>query len=243
MNRKTDAFGRVLLDYYNGDKDARILIERDDGFLDFDVGPELYFSPYSKWHPQERKAMKFVRGRVLDIGCGTGRHSLYLQGKGHDVLGIDVSPLTLRVCKLRGLKKTRRLSIAGVSPKLGPFDSIILMGNNFGLFENMARARVYLRRFLKVTSDQGRIIAQFVDPYDTTYPYHLSYHRLNRRRGRSGGQLRIRVRYKNHVGPWRDYLFVSLKELKQILVGSGWHIAYLLHQKNSSAYFVVLEKN
>jgi ubiquinone/menaquinone biosynthesis C-methylase UbiE len=37
--------------------------------------------------------MKYVKGRrVLDIGCGVGRHALYLQNEerqGFDVLGID----------------------------------------------------------------------------------------------------------------------------------------------------------
>jgi cyclopropane fatty-acyl-phospholipid synthase-like methyltransferase len=39
----------------------------------------------------EKKSMGYVKGRtVLDIGCGPGRHALYLQNeRGFDVLGID----------------------------------------------------------------------------------------------------------------------------------------------------------
>jgi 2-polyprenyl-3-methyl-5-hydroxy-6-metoxy-1,4-benzoquinol methylase len=44
------------------------------------------------------EAMQFVKGRVLDVGCGEGRHSLYLQEKWFDVLGIDISPLAIKVC-------------------------------------------------------------------------------------------------------------------------------------------------
>ncbi len=51
--------------------------------------------------------MEFVNGRVLDVGCGAGRHSLYLQKKGFDVLGIDVSPLAVKVCRLKGVKKLK----------------------------------------------------------------------------------------------------------------------------------------
>ena len=37
-----------------------------------------------------------VRGPVLDVGCGTGELSLFLARQGHDVLGIDLSPLAVR---------------------------------------------------------------------------------------------------------------------------------------------------
>jgi SAM-dependent methyltransferase len=37
-----------------------------------------------------------VRGPVLDVGCGTGELSLFLARRGHDVLGIDLSPLAIR---------------------------------------------------------------------------------------------------------------------------------------------------
>jgi len=78
--------------------------------------------------------MRYAKGRILDIGCGGGRISLYFQRKGSDVLGIDVSPLAIKVCKLRGLRKARVMSITGVSPRLGKFDTILVIGNDFGLY-------------------------------------------------------------------------------------------------------------
>jgi 2-polyprenyl-3-methyl-5-hydroxy-6-metoxy-1,4-benzoquinol methylase len=86
-----DAFGRALLDHLNG-HDAHSIIERDDGFVDLDGGPAVYFEDYPKWATIERRAMRYVRGDVLDIGCGAGRVALYLQERGHEVTGIDVSP-------------------------------------------------------------------------------------------------------------------------------------------------------
>jgi 2-polyprenyl-3-methyl-5-hydroxy-6-metoxy-1,4-benzoquinol methylase len=61
--------------------------------------------------------MKSVKGRVLDIGVGAGRHSLYLQEKGFNVLGIDVSPLILEVCRKRGLKKSKLMQIESANFK------------------------------------------------------------------------------------------------------------------------------
>ena len=52
-------------------------------------------------------AMEFVRGRVLDMGVGAGRHALHLQAQGHDVVGIDNSPKAVEVCRLRGLEDAR----------------------------------------------------------------------------------------------------------------------------------------
>jgi SAM-dependent methyltransferase len=34
----------------------------------------------------------WVRGKVLDVGCGTGEHTIYLSALGYDVCGLDSSP-------------------------------------------------------------------------------------------------------------------------------------------------------
>lgn len=76
-----DAFGHEVYDYPN-EGSAYEIIERDDDLFALSPGPELYFSEYDKWPESEKEAMKYVRGRVLDIGCGAGRHCLHLQKLG-----------------------------------------------------------------------------------------------------------------------------------------------------------------
>ena len=235
-----DAFGHGMLDYFNGTTLSDI-IERDDGYIESSPGPKVYFNDYREWNPIVRKAMRYVRGRVLDIGCGAGRHSLYLQQKGLDVVGIDNSPLAIEVCKLRGLRDVRLMPVTRIGRKLGIFDTVIMLGNNFGLFGNPERAKRLLRRLHGMTSRRGRIIAQSADPYRTDKPEHLEYHERNRQRGRMAGQIRLRVRYRKYATPWWDLLLVSKEEMADILDGTGWR-ANICLETESGPYIAILEK-
>ncbi len=240
MEDRQDAYGHELFDYLKG-KPAIEVVERDDGFIGTGGGPAAYFRPFKGWGASERRAMAYAKGRVLDIGCGAGRHALYLQGKGFDVTGIDLSPLAVKVSRLRGLRKVRNLSITQLGPSLGTFDTLLMMGNNFGLFAGFKRVRRLLRTFHRMTSANGRIIAQSLDPYKTTDRFHLAYQKRNRSRGRMSGQVKIRIRYRGYIGPWFDYLLVSRKEMKEIVKGTGWKIGRFILSKGPS-YVVVLRK-
>src|SRR5690349_16406171 len=102
MKAEQDAYGKQLLAHYNNQTPNAEIIERDDNYIDTGSDEGLYFSEYKDWYDLEQQAINKARGRVLDIGCGAGRHSLYLQSKGFDVTGIDNSPGAIKVCKLRG---------------------------------------------------------------------------------------------------------------------------------------------
>jgi SAM-dependent methyltransferase len=106
MKSGSDAYGHEIFDYNQGEKVLEI-VELYDGYIDATGSPQMYFADYDDWPDYEKESMTHVEGKVLDIGCGAGRHCLYLQGKGHDVLGIDTSPLAIKICKLRGVKKPR----------------------------------------------------------------------------------------------------------------------------------------
>jgi len=240
LKRHEDAYGQGLFDQFSG-KPAVGIVERDDGYFAASQGFAAYLSDYRDWPAHYQQAMKYVRGRVLDIGCGAGKHCLYLQDRGCDVTGLDNSPGALKVCRLRGLKKTRLLSITQVTRRLGEFDTILMLGNNFGLFGSFERARWLLRRLKRITSDRARIVAESNDPYRTEEPEHLAYHRRNRRRGRMGAQIRLRVRYRKYATPWFDYLLVSKEEMQRILAGTGWSVQRFLNSEGSP-YIAVTEK-
>ncbi|MBN2565265.1 MAG: methyltransferase domain-containing protein [Candidatus Eisenbacteria bacterium] len=241
MRTDQDAYGHEVYDYYMG-KGGYEIVERDDGYVDISSGPAAYFREYKDWGPHMQKAIDLARGRVLDVGCGAGRHALHLQRRGHDVLGIDTSPLAVKVARLRGVRNVRVMPVTAASRRIGSFGTVLMFGNNFGLFGGEKRARWLLARFRGMTDEDGRIIVESGDPYLTENPCHLAYHKLNRRRGRMPGQLRIRVRYLTYATPWFDYLLVSPEEMKKLLKGTGWHVSRLYRSKGFT-YSAVIEKD
>jgi 2-polyprenyl-3-methyl-5-hydroxy-6-metoxy-1,4-benzoquinol methylase len=94
---------------------------------------DRYLAPFRSRRPQERRAMRFVRGRVLDLGCGAGRVGLHLQSRGHEVVGIDDSPLAVEIARQRGLADVRLGTLTSTVQEDDRFDPILLLGNNLGL--------------------------------------------------------------------------------------------------------------
>lgn len=236
-----DAFGAYLRARLHGRETRAEFIERDDGLLDTGGMAGPYFLEYSDWAPAEREVVDMAGGRVLDIGCGAGRHCLYLQSKGMNVTGIDTSAGAVQVCRQRGVKSVLVSSIDDVDRlKDGAFDTVLMLGANFGLLAGAEAAGPLLAKLHRVTSSGARILANTRDPYVTDDQDHLAYHERNRRLGKLPGQVRLRVRYGRLIGPWFDYLFVSRSEMADLLAPTGWRIDAMVGE--GSAYYAVIAK-
>lgn len=211
------------------------IVERDDGFVS--TAMLIYFAPVRRWGAVERRALRWVRGRVLDVGVGAGRVALELQERSREVVAIDVSQGAVQVARRRGVRDVRLLALEDVDESLGQFDTLVMFGNNFGLFGSRAKARRLLRQLRPFVR---RIVATSNDPSKTDDPVHLAYHERNRKRGRMPGQLRLRIRYRDLIGPWFEYLIVSPDEMAEIVEGTGWEIRHLIRDEDS-VYVAVLE--
>jgi 2-polyprenyl-3-methyl-5-hydroxy-6-metoxy-1,4-benzoquinol methylase len=183
----SDPLGAALMDYLTIGQ-AVISVEREDGRISReDIA--LHFRDYRQWPQAEKSALAFAAGRVLDIGCGAGRHALYLSTQGSSVVAVDKSPGAIVVCQRRGVEHAYR--VAGLEDAIrtapGQFDTILMLWGNFGLFGNLNRADRLLRRIRKVCAPGARILAASADPNNLTKSEDASYRRFNVQRGRAPG--------------------------------------------------------
>jgi SAM-dependent methyltransferase len=237
----SDVFGRALLDWARGGTIPEI-VEREDGFTQSGAGPEVYLSSPRDWPTAERQALRHLRGRVLDVGCGAGRVALVLQRRGVDVVGLDWSRRAVEAARLRGVKDVKRGSINDLGRHVAQFDSLVLFGNNFGLFETPDHARKLVRDWADHAKPGTRLFLESTSAYFGGAPgFDRSYYRRNRELGRPPGSARLRYRYEGLRGEWFTWLFVSQSEMRSILRGTGWRFVRVLDDGASQPYVAVFE--
>ena len=96
--------GRAIAEYWKTNKADRLRVF-SPMFEEDEIPLTTLFRSYEDMPEIERKALDIAEGRILDVGAGAGCHSLALQERGLDVTAIDISPLSVKTMKERGLKK------------------------------------------------------------------------------------------------------------------------------------------
>lgn len=238
---KGDAFGLCLQQCWSAGARAGVayqLVERDDGYLSV-IDASTYFTQWAEWPTVERTACALARGRILDVGCGAGRHAAVLTEQGHQVVGIDHSPGAVLVAMDRGVD-AREADVLALSEDLGTFDSILLLGNNLGLLGSREQASVVLETLARLANPGARLIGSTMDPHATTDADHLAYHRKNIDRGRLAGQARIRTRHRQVASDWLDYLLLAESELRQVAAQSPWTVR-TIYPGSGANYAAVME--
>ena len=113
----------------------------------------------------EQKALKLSKGSVLDVGCGSGSHSIYLQKKGFKVKAIDISKGAIEVSKQRGVL---RADILNILDEAETFDTILLLMNGTGIFQELTQVSKYLSHLKSLLNPNGQIL---IDSSDIKYMY------------------------------------------------------------------------
>jgi SAM-dependent methyltransferase len=114
-------------------------------------------------------------GRALDLGCGMGRHALYLAAHGWHVTGLDSAGRALRIARRRAERAgvdidfvrgdVTRIDKAGVS---GPFDLFLDGGCFHGMSED--ERRHYSRSITQVAAPDAEILLFSFGPSTSRIP-------------------------------------------------------------------------
>ena len=219
-------FEAALLDYLAG-RPVKLLIEAAQGVKD--VHPTaIYAHPYEKWPVLHQQMVRLARGLVLDLGCGVGRHLLYLQAKGLQVVGLEIAPGLAKACSERGAEHVMVADMRCLPFRDASFDTIMCLGNTLGVGGSPAGVLAILRELLRIARPGGLLL---VDAWDPTGL-------------RLEGPLIVRIRfvYGQMVGPWFDFYNMAPREAISLIREAGWRVERLLCDKVAELYGVVARK-
>jgi 2-polyprenyl-3-methyl-5-hydroxy-6-metoxy-1,4-benzoquinol methylase len=138
-----DLFGKAILDFQTNTSPEDLITETNISEAD-EMSVAYLFRKYHEMPKLEKKALQLAKGKVLDVGCGAGSHSLYLQEKDLDVAPIDISENAVKACQLRGLKNAKVVNVLDVENE--KFDTILLLMNGTGIFGTLSETSKYLQK-------------------------------------------------------------------------------------------------
>ena len=161
-----DLFGKAILDYQTNSSPENIItstsISEDD-----EMEVAYLFRSFDEMPAIEQKALQLANGKTLDIGCGAGSHSLYLQNERNiNAHSIDISKNAIQACLLRGLKNIRAIDVLDLENE--KYDTILLLMNGTGIFETLEKSTIYLQKLKSLLNPNGQIL---IDSSDIIYMF------------------------------------------------------------------------
>ncbi len=212
-----DLLGKAILDFQTNNSPQNIVTETDISEAE-EMDINYLFRNYEEMPKIERKALDLSFGKVLDVGCGAGSHSLYLTKKGLDVFPIDISKNAIEACQLRGLKNAHTVNLLDIENR--KFDTILLLMNGTGIFGQLKNISQYLGKLKSLLKENGQIL---IDSSDLIYmfdededggkwiPTHKEYY----------GELTFTIHYKGEIEIPFNWLYVDYNTLQNAAHANG----------------------
>jgi SAM-dependent methyltransferase len=161
-----DLFGKAILDYQTNNQPEDLITETSISEED-EMSVAYLFRNYDEMPKIEQKALQLAKGKILDVGCGAGSHSLTLKNdRNLDVTSIDISENAIQACKLRGLKNARIQDIMTFENE--KFDTILLLMNGTGIFGTLKETPKFLQHLKSLLNPGGQIL---IDSSDIIYMF------------------------------------------------------------------------
>ncbi len=234
INRERDPMGQAMYHYFHFNDTTSIKVNTN-----ITEGEELpvshLFRKYSEMPFLEKEALRLVNGRVLDVGAGSGAHSLYLQNNGFDVTSIDVSELSCILMNERGLKNVKCNDIWTMESET--YDTIMFMMNGIGLVKNLEGLEIFLEFIKNFIAPSGQIL---LDSSDIKYMFYNDqgdfWVDMN---SKYYGELEYQLTYKNYTADPFPWLFIDFDRLRNIAIKCGWNVE-LIYEDDHFRYLAKL---
>lgn len=224
-NEPMTPFGKALLACYESDTEAVIIIRRDDGF-EAPLPAKHFFRQVTEFTSIEKEAIARCNGKILDIGAGSGIHSLVLQANGYNVTAIDVSDEAVELMKRRGINDARRINIFEFEGET--FDTLLMLGHGIGMTGTLEGLDRFLLKAHGLLNKDGQILVDSTDVRKTTDLQNLAYQQANREAGRYIGEIRLQMEFNGIPGPYLSWLHVDPDALTSHASKAGWDIEILI---------------
>ena len=228
-----DLFGKAILDFQTNNSPEDLITETTISEED-EMSVAYLFRTYNEMPNMEQKALQLSQGRVLDVGCGAGSHSLTLQNERNlEVTAIDISANAKEACTLRGIKDARVQDVMTLENE--KYDTILLLMNGAGMcgkLKNIPKFLLKLKSLLnpggQILLDSSDIIYMFDDDEDggKWIPSENAYY----------GEVVFNIAYKGEKEKPFDWMYIDYNtlqnaafanDLKSELILEGEHYDYL----------------
>lgn len=155
-----DVYGKGLMAYHKGKRNVKFKVESDKAETEY-WPVKVFFRTWNEMSEIEREALSRCKGKTLDVGAGSGSHVLYLQEKGLDVCGIDISEGAVEVMKDRGVKNAEVADFYSYTG--GKFDTLLLLMNGAGIAGTMDNLATFFVKAAELLTADGQILMDSSD--------------------------------------------------------------------------------